>query len=408
MYGQDVRIRMGIVTGRGKGENGTPTDPSNSSFYFRDLSDGPGVKNTDLPAVMGNGDVSAPGARKSSNAPSPGTVITYMSNFGERETAIAISSIPSIGTDGASPGNQSLQKTINSISNSELMPPVAAPSKLIEKMKNGAKIREREAPQNFRASMLNGLPQNGSVFPLLGPMDKLPKQISTALDPASSYLSSDALSKLPGSNMNIGDLMSSFSPSQLSGIMGGKSKSLQETISNFASQSQSVSSGDGPGFMSGSRVDPSTFMSSAESLLKNATSISDVMGAFTSLQSNPALQGIDKLAGSSFDVQGAFGSITNMMDGQGNITSVLGDAVQSAMSSFQSLIGGAGLPNAGSGASMFGEGSSLVSEALNRFELGNQGPFKELLEGLSSSGTPGSVGAIDKVANIQDLKGLLG
>jgi hypothetical protein len=75
------------------------------------------------------------------------------------------------------------------------------------------------------------------------------------------------------------------------------------------------------------------------------------------------------------------------------------------MSAFSSLMGSSSsLPNATGSGNMFGSGSSLMSEALNRLNPDKQSSMKSLMETLSSGGSPFNTSTIDFANKLSDLR----
>jgi hypothetical protein len=195
------------------------------------------------------------------------------------------------------------------------------------------------------------------------------------------------LSALPGANFSVGSILSSLTSSVADELLSSLKPELAQGIQNMFSLMQSMEVSEGGGFATSGKVDPTTYLANAVSLLKGNQSLGEVISNMQRLQSDTSLFGLDKLAATPFTVPTAFGDISMSLSAAGAIQITTPEAVQKAIDAFGSLMSaGAGFPGASLG-NMFGSSSGVMSEMFNRLPPDKQGIAKGMMEKVIAPGT---------------------
>jgi hypothetical protein len=141
------------------------------------------------------------------------------------------------------------------------------------------------------------------------------------------------------------------------------------------------------GFATSGKVDPTTYLNNAVSLLKGNQSLGEVISNMQRLQSDTSLFGLDKLAATPFEIPTAFGSISMSLSATGAVQITTPEPVQKAIDAFGSLMSsGAGFPGASLG-NMFGSSSGVMSDMFNRLPPDKQGIAKSMMEKVIAPGS---------------------
>jgi hypothetical protein len=304
-------------------------------------------------------------------------------------TLIVLGSIPTNRQDGGIPGNRNLNTFLTALTEAfSTNVDVNTPPNIKETMSGGTRIRQiNEKGQLHNHNLLKGLPSHGASYNLAGMPLKQITSVSTATQSFSNILTGSMLSALPGANFSVGSILSSLTSSVADELLSSLKPELAQGIQNMFSLMQSMEVSEGGGFATSGKVDPTTYLANAVSLLKGNQSLGEVISNMQRLQSDTSLFGLDKLAATPFTVPTAFGDISMSLSATGAIQITTPEAVQKAIDAFGSLMSaGAGFPGASLG-NMFGSSSGVMSEMFNRLPPDKQGIAKGMMEKVIAPGT---------------------
>lgn len=303
-------------------------------------------------------------------------------------TLIVLGSIPTNRQDGGQPGNRNLNTFLNAMTEAfgtEIN--VSTPPNIKETMSGGTRIRQiQEKGQKHKHDLLKGLPSHGAPYNLAGTPLKQLNNISTATQSFSNILTGSMLSALPGSNFSVGSILTSLTSSVLDELLSSLSPELAQGMQNMFSLMQTMEVSEGGGFSTSGKVDPTTYLANAVSLLKGNQSLGEMISNLQRLQSDTSLFGLDKLVSTPFTIPTAFGDISMNLSATGAIQMVTPEPVQKAIEAFGTLMSsGAGFPGASLG-NMFGNSSGVMSEMFNRLPPDKQGIAKSMMEQVIAPG----------------------
>jgi hypothetical protein len=153
---------------------------------------------------------------------------------------------------------------------------------------------------------------------------------------------------------------------------------------------QSIETVESGGFNTMGKVDPTTFLANAVSLLKGNQSLGEVVSNIQRLQIDSSLFGLDKLGSASFDIPTAFGMTKMLLSPTGEIINELPDAVQKSIQAFNTLMtSGIGFPS-GTLDNMFGGSATVMSSMFDRLPPDKQTNAKNMMEKVIAPGTQAS------------------
>lgn len=304
-------------------------------------------------------------------------------------TLIVLGSIPTNRQDGGQPGNRNLNTFLNAMVeafSTELN--INIPPNVKETMSGGTRIRQiNEKGQRHKNDLLKGLPSHGASYNLAGMPLKQITSVSTATQAFSNILTGSMLSALPGANFSVGSILSSLTSSVADELLSSLPPELAQGMQNMFSLMQTMEVTEGGGFATSGKVDPTTYLTNAVSLLKGNQSLGEVISNIQRLQYDTSLFGLDKLASTPFTIPTAFGNISMDLSATGAIQITTPEAVQKAIDAFGSLMSsGAGFPGASLG-NMFGNSSGVMSEMFNRLPSDKQTVAKGMMEKVIAPGT---------------------
>lgn len=277
--------------------------------------------------------------------------------------------VPNTHKDEALVGNEFLNRVLPAIKKAyEDERGILPPPKTKETTKDGVKIRQvQERGKKHSIKLLNGIPSHGALFPMVGMVLPQVQNISTAVQSFNQILTPDIMSKLPGMNMSLGGMFDMMQGKLMNQVMDALPRDLQVGFTNMQGLIQSVEVSEGGGFSTGGKVDPTTFLNNAVSVLSQCRGLGDLVSALQRLQNDTSLFGLDALGTITQEIDTPFGKIQQTIDAAGNITSLLPDEVQKATQAFSSLMGSAsGFPSIDPAKNMFGKSSAVMSEMFNR------------------------------------------
>lgn len=331
------------------------------------------------------------GATEFNGVPDPGQAVLCLKSGPPGDSSlIVLGCIPVNRQDGGQEGNLNLNTKLTALVNAfSTVINVNSPPNVKETTEGGARVRKiQEKGQKHKHDLLKGVQSHGAAYNMSGIVHKQLTNVSTATQAFGNILTGSMLSALPGMNFSVSNILSSLSSSALDELFSSVSPELAQGIQNMFSLMQSMEINEGGGFSTMGRVDPTTYLANAVSLLKGNQSLGEVITNIQRLQSDTSLFGLDKLGSASFDIPTAFGITKMILSPTGEILNETPEAVQTAIKAFGSLMSsGAGFPNA-TLENMFGGSSAVMSDMFNRLPPDKQTIAKNMMEQVIA---PGSV-----------------
>jgi hypothetical protein len=291
--------------------------------------------------------------------------------------------------DGGSPQNINLNTALKALIEAFATTiNVAIAPNIIEIIRDGARIRQiQEKGQDHMHDLLKGIPSSGSMYPLAGLIQKQITGISTATQSFSNIITGSMMAALPGTNFSLGSLLTSLTSSALDEMLSSMPVEIAQGTQSMFNLMQSMEINESGGFSTMGKVDPTTFLTNATSLLKGNQSLGEVVENVKRLQYDTSLFGLDKLGSASFDIPTAFGVVKMSLSPTGQMINETPEAVQKAIDAFSTLMtSGAGFPS-GSLTNMFGSSASVMSSLFDRLPPDKQTNAKNMMEGVIASGT---------------------
>ena len=384
---QENNMLVGIVVG---GHDKDPAPNQNGVRIYCPQVHGNNVKKEDLgfsPMIMPS---SQGGATSFNGVPDPGQAMLCMKSGPPGDSSlIVVGSIPTNRQDGGQPGNKNLNtflKALTDAFSTELN--VETPPNVKETMSGGTRIRQiQEKGQKHKHDLLKGLQSHGASYNLAGMPLKQITGVSSATQSFSNILTGSMLSALPGANFSVGSILSSLTSSVLDELLSSLKPEFAQGMQNMFSLMQSMEVSESGGFSTAGKVDPTTYLTNAVTLLKDNQSLGEMVSNIQRLQSDTSLFGLDKLATTPFEIPTAFGSISMSLSATGAVQITTPEAVQKAIDAFSGLMSsGAGFPGASLG-NMFGSSSGVMSDMFNRLPPDKQTAAKNMMEKVIAPGT---------------------
>jgi hypothetical protein len=304
-------------------------------------------------------------------------------------TLCVVGSLPTSRQEGGMKGNKNLNTFLTALTeafSTELN--INIPPNVKETMSGGTRIRQiQEKGQRHNYNLLKGIPSHGASYNLAGMPLKQVTNVSTASQSFSNILTGSMLSALPGANFSVGSILTSLTSSVLDELLSSLPPELAQGMQSMFNLMQSMEVSEGGGFATSGKVDPTTYLANAVTLLKGNQSLGEVISNIQRLQYDTSLFGLDKLASTPFTIPTAFGDINMNLSATGAIQIETPEAVQKAIDAFGTLMSsGAGFPGASLG-NMFGSSSGVMSEMFNRLPPDKQGIAKSMMEKVIAPGT---------------------
>jgi len=231
-------------------------------------------------------------------------------------------------------------------------------------------------------SLANHLPSHLATSQIAGLKNKALKSVATAKQQFEKILTGDMLAQIPGLKFSMGDMLSQMTAGQKSEMFSGMPAEVKGAIENAMVLIQSDISADSGGFSTDDKINPDVFLQNAVDALKGSKTVEDVFQTLQSLEDD-TLRGLDQYANVAIEIETAFGNVVQQVNSSGGVSIDIPDAVQSALSAFQSQMGQ--LPGAGgASAGMFDQ--SAIKNIFNRLTTTNQNKFKTLIKDHVDSG----------------------
>ena len=330
------------------------------------------------------------GATEFNGVPDPGQSVLCLKSGPPGDTSlIVLGTFPTNRQDGGQPGNINLNTTYNAMVNAfSTVIKVNGPPNVKETTEDGARVRKiQEKGQRHKHDLLKGIQSHGAAYNMSGIVHKQLTNVSTATQAFSNILTGSMLSALPGTNFSVSNILSSLTSSALDELLSSMSPQLAQGVQNMFSLMQSMEINEGGGFSTMGRVDPTTYLANAVSLLKGNQSLGEVITNIQRLQSDTSLFGLDKLGSVSFDIPTAFGMTKMTLSPTGEILNETPEPVQKAIELFGSLMtSGSGFPGVTLD-NMFGGSASVMNEMFNRLPPDKQTIAKGMMEQAVAPGS---------------------
>lgn len=331
------------------------------------------------------------GAVEFNGVPDPGQALLCMKSGPPGDsTVLILGTLPvTRPVPGGQTGNKNINTTFELLKQAfETELKVNIPPNVTEKIVDGARIREiQEKGQKHKHNLLAGIQSHGASYPLAGMPHKQLTNISTATQAFSNILTSSMMAAIPGTSFSVGNILSSLTDSVADELLSSLSPNLAQGVQSMFNLIQTIEVNESGGFNTLGKVDPTTYLNNAVSLLKGNKSLGEVISNMQRLQYDTSLFGLDKLGSASFDIPTAFGIMKMSVSPTGEIVNEMPDIMQKAIQAFTGLMtSGAGFPSA-SLSNMFGDSASVMSSMFDRLPPEKQTNAKNMMEGVIASGT---------------------
>ena len=166
------------------------------------------------------------------------------------------------------------------------------------------------------------------------------------------------------------------------------SPQMKQSFTSMSLLSQSIETGTGGGFTSGSKVDPVTMLTNAVDLFSQCGNLSDMVHCMQQLQYDTALQGADKLPKVSFLVSTPFGIPMPMeLDASGAISSLVPAPLQALIDvASKAMSSASAFPGINPGENLFGGSAQTMFDMFGRLSGPNQKYALDMAKKLNQSG----------------------
>lgn len=275
---------------------------------------------------------------------------------------------------------------------------VNIPPNIVDGDRGGAKIRKiQEKGKEHSHDLLRGIPTHGALFPMSGSIIPQLKGIPTALQAFNDILTPELAKMLPGISMSLGTMFNMLSGKPLNNILKSVPREVGYAMQSMSTLIQGVETSEGGGFTTNNKVDEATFMANSEKLLKQCTTVSDMVSCMQRLQTDESLYGRDKLAATSFKVMTPFGEITKTLSPDGSIGNGNDKATQAVMKLAGDFLKSAGgFPGVNPGQNLFGGSAGTMMNMFQRVAPGAQDMAKKMMEQLNTSDIAKKMDSITK------------
>jgi hypothetical protein len=335
---------------------------------------------------------------------------------------------------------------------------IRIPPTIQEATEGGVKIRKKqEKGQLHKHAILAGIPSNGAIYSLAGAIVPNVQNVSTAVEAFANILSPSLAGLLPGINVSLGNLVGSLTSGNLLGSLAGNvlqnvagqalgdlpgeivgavgaaattmvsqaqltdlskqlnsklSRQMKTTLSSMSTLVSTIETTTGGGFMSGGKVDPTTYMTNAVDLLSQVGEIGDIVQVFQQLQYDTSLFGQDKLPNITMMIDTPFGiKLPLSISPSGIISQNIPAPLKLAIEAFSSAMSsGASFPGVIPGENLFGGSAKTMFDMFSRFSGPNAQKALDMAKKLNQTGVPQNFAKIVKesVDGGSPLKILLG
>jgi hypothetical protein len=189
--------------------------------------------------------------------------------------------------------------------------------------------------------------------------------VATAKQAYDNLLNGDILGAIPGIFMTLGKMFNILQSSGLLNAVGAKvPREVGFAINSMSNLIQGVETMGGGSFNVGGRVDQSTYINNATSLLGQARNLSDVVSALGRLQSDPSLFGTDKLVNGIVNSALSYGASKLSISPNGSIMRFLPPETRQAIATASKAI--SLFNSVFPGQNLFGGSAEQIFRMLNR------------------------------------------
>lgn len=396
----DNQFLTGIIV-RGHDKDPSPNEDGLASVYL------PGhhgnlVRVSDLgfsPMIM---PPNQSGATEFNGVPDPGQHVLCMKTGAPGDSALIIlGTIPTVRQDGGNKGNMNLNTAFKAMAEAfatEIN--VRVPPNAKETKEGGTRIRKiEEKGQKHKHDLLKGIPSHGAIYTMAGMPMKQITNVSTATQAFTNILTGDMMSALPGSIFSVGNILNSLTSSLQDELLSSMPPGLAQGVQNMFTLMQSVETAESGSFATAGRVDPTTYLNNAMSLLKGNQSMGEVISNLQRLQFDSSLFGLENLPATAFQIATAFGTQTMSLSATGAIETIVPDEMKTAIDIFNKLMGNPLQFPGAPGMNMFGASSAVMSEMFNRLPTNKQTIAKNMMEQAVGPGSSPRV-ALNKMTEI--------
>lgn len=200
----------------------------------------------------------------------------------------------------------------------------------------GVEILEVIEKGEFHLRDLLGIATHGTQSPLNGLRIPQLKELSTALDAAESLLTSDILSKLPGTPFALTDMFDLLGSDLTKELMDSLPELVRDALMSTMVLAQNYTDTKS---LSQIRINPIVFPLKVMELLKGTNSVSDLLKNLNSLFTDSSNWGLDSLPQINETISGIFGDINLSVLSNGSIVLVQSEDYKKAATAFNSFLG---------------------------------------------------------------------
>lgn len=287
------------------------------------------------------------------------------------------------------------------------------PPNIKEHEEDGVKVKAITEKQEMHShSLLKGLSTHNAQQPTTGYKLDEQKNIPTAKQHFQELATGDLMNKIPGNIMSLSQMFQGLSgggsgSSQAGGSPQAGTGSGQQTsmdkikssidpnvydaLSSLSVLVQGSEDTNTASFFTSSRVHYDTYMTNAETLLSQVTTLDDMFNVLHRLQYDEELFGHENLEDEIVSIDTAWGEANLKIGISGidieyansNVQSDFAQSMSSPSSSPSSSGGGSG--NGAGGGNMFGNSSDTMMDMFKRLAPNNQKEAKKMHEKLNTS-----------------------
>ena len=200
----------------------------------------------------------------------------------------------------------------------------------------GVEILEVIEKGEFHLRDFLGIATHGTQSPLNGLRIPQLKELSTALDAAESLLTSDILSKLPGTPFALPDMFDLLGSDLTKELMDSLPELVRDALMSTMVLAQNYTD---PKSLSQIRINPIVFPLKVMELLKGTNSVSDLLKNLNSLFTDSSNWGLDSLPQINETISGIFGDINLSVLSNGSVVLVQSEDYKKAATAFNSFLG---------------------------------------------------------------------
>lgn len=364
----------------------------------------------------------------------PGSVVFVRKDTGSNQCHIVGTGNEMYDPDARVGGNMDLLQIAQVASAIKRQIDVRIPPSIEETTEGGVKVRKAKEKGDLHShDLLKGIPANGAIFPLSGSIVPNVTNIASATQAFNMILSPALAALLPGVNVSLGNLLGTLvngTPlgalagavgdlaegaldtiketlgGEVTGLVGAAATTFvdikmaqelrKQTMSRLSPQmrmslgsmsklTSSIETGTGGGFMSGGRVDPSTYLNNAADLLGQCRSVGDMVSCMQQVQYDKSLFGQNNLPNVSLMVDTPFGIKMPMsLSPTGAISQVIPPALKTAMDAFKKAAGA--FPGVNPGENLFGDSAAVMLDMFGRLPGPQQAIAMQLAQKLNTGG----------------------